>query len=43
MLMVVEGQPLELVEDLVMVAPPVGLTVADVLGKALQRIVANLK
>ena len=43
MLMVVEGQPLELVEDLLTVAPPVGLTVADILHKALQRIVTALR
>jgi hypothetical protein len=42
-LMVVEGQPLELVEDLVSVAPPVGQSVADVLRKALQRVVAALR
>ncbi|XP_076465960.1 NBAS subunit of NRZ tethering complex-like isoform X2 [Babylonia areolata] len=42
-LMVVEGQPLELVEDLVTVAPPLGLTVADVLRKALQRNVSTLR
>ena len=42
-LMVVEGQPLELVEDLLTVAPPVGLTVADVLRKALHRIVTALR
>ncbi|KAK7115948.1 NBAS subunit of NRZ tethering complex-like [Littorina saxatilis] len=42
-LMVVEGQPLELVEDLLTVAPPVGVSVADVLHKALRRIVAALR
>ena len=41
--MVVEGQPLELVEDLVTVAPPVGLSVADVLHTALHRIVSALR
>ncbi|KAK7477823.1 hypothetical protein BaRGS_00030901 [Batillaria attramentaria] len=42
-LMVVEGQPLELADDLVQVAPPIGLTVADILQKALARIITALR
>ncbi|XP_025077701.1 neuroblastoma-amplified sequence-like [Pomacea canaliculata] len=41
--MVIDGQPLELLEDLLQVAPPAGFTVADILEQALKRIVSALR
>lgn len=39
----IDGQPLELLEDLLQVAPPAGFTVADILEQALKRIVSALR
>lgn len=41
--MVIDGQPLEMVDDFLQVAPPVGVTVRDILEQALLHIINTLR